>query len=146
MFDDDLSTIEIVPCNGVLNNFCSELVLQVEADLESLLIEALCSNSYLTACTDTDIFNLIVKNQIWEVHVYLGDDLFRLKIINGEPKVLSQEMISLIFDTLGKNQRPLRLVVILKPDSLIEYLPCVVICNTFVFIVCWNGTLLVEEE
>jgi len=146
VFDCDFSAVEIVPSYSVFYNLGSELVLEVEGNLESLLIHLISSQSDFSACTDADVFDLVCLNQIREVHVNLRYYLFRLEIEYCEPEMLSNKVISIILNTLRENQRSLNCVVIFKSNSLMEDLPSMITFNACIFIICWDLASLVETK
>lgn len=64
-------------------------MLKVERNLESLAEAILIDLLYLGAGCDIHAVDLILDDEVGEVHVNLGDYLFSSEVINSEPKVLS---------------------------------------------------------
>lgn len=102
MLDSDWSTSTVIPADCVFYNFRSKLMLDIKGNLKPLLESVVTCLLYFRTSSNTNVFNLILKNQIWEVHVSLRNNLLLLEIIDGEPEMLSNKEVSVVFDALSE--------------------------------------------
>lgn len=146
VLDSYFPSLVVVPLDRVFDDFCSQLVFQVEADLEALCEAGLIYLRNLGASWNVNVFNYSLEDQIWEVHVNLRNDLFCFEVIDGEPEMLSVDVSIWTFHYLRENKWSLDAVVVLKLHSLVEDSPSLILSNHFTFVVCGNGSRDFEWE
>lgn len=141
-----LPTIQVVPGHSVFNDLGSQLMLEVERNLESLAEAIFIDLLYLGAGCNIHTVDLILDDEVGEVHVNLGDYLFSSEVINSEPKVLSKEVFLDVPDTLTEDQRPLSTVIVLESNSFVDNLPSLIRSNDVVLVIRRDCALDLELE
>lgn len=121
-------------------------MLHVERHLESLRIAILINLRDFRAGGHVDILNLVLNDQIWEVHVDLGDNLLSLEVIDREPEALTLKVAICVFACLSEYQWSLSAIVVFEFNSFVDNSPCLILANYFTFLVSWNRSPKLERE
>jgi hypothetical protein len=96
-------SIEIIPSDSILNDFSSKLVLQIESNLKGLAKTILINLFDLRRCSNFNIVELVLQNEIREVHVLLRDNLLCFEVVDTKPEELCSESTILVFSCLAED-------------------------------------------